>query len=88
MSATASTRTYYKLDIQGIVYLVDPATSIAYTYDLEAPTEIGRLQWSDPAEKPTLQLRSDWETVMATKMSAHTLAHTAVTIHDAVASSH
>lgn len=65
-----ATRTFYKLDVQGIVYLIDPATSIAYTYDLEDPTEIGRLQWTDPTAKPTLQLRPDWEAIMAAKMTA------------------
>lgn len=83
MSAPASlNRTFYKLDIQGIVYLIDPATSIAYTYDLEHPTEIGRLQWSDPTAKPTLQLRPDWEAIMSAKMTAHT-DHITITIHDA-----
>lgn len=82
-SLTASPiRTFYKLDVQGIVYLIDPATSIAYTYDLTDPTEIGRLKWTDPAAKPTLQLHPDWEAIMAAKMTAHT-AHIAVPIHDA-----
>lgn len=75
MSATTTvTRTFYKLDVQGIVYLIDPVTSIAYTYDLDDPVEIGRLQWSNPAEKPTLHLRADWQTVMAAKMTAVTAA--------------
>jgi hypothetical protein len=82
MSSSTPPRTFYKLDVQGIVYLIDPATSIAYTYDLTDPTEIGRLQWTDPTAKPTLQLRPDWETIMAAKMTAHQ-AHTAVPIHDA-----
>lgn len=88
VTAPAASRTFYKLDVQGIVYLIDPATSIAYTYDLENPTEIGRLQWTNPAEKPTLQLRDDWEAIMAAKMSAHTAAHTPITIHDAPPTSH
>ena len=84
MTTTATaTRTFYKLDVQGIVYLIDPTTSIAYTYDLTDPTEIGRLLWTDPAKKPTLQLHPDWTAVMSAKMTAHTAAHTAVTIHDA-----
>jgi hypothetical protein len=86
MTTAKAIRTFYKLDIQGIVYLIDPSTSIAYTYDLDDPTEIGRLRWTDPTEKPTLQLHLDWETVMATKMSAHVATHTA--IHDAPATSH
>ena len=83
MSTVSSTRIFYKLDVQGIVYLIDPATSIAYTYDLADPTEIGRLQWTDPAAKPTLQLRPEWEAIMAAKMTAHR-AHTAVMVHDAL----
>lgn len=87
MSVSASltampSRIFYKLDVQGIVYLIDPATSLAYTYDLVNPTEIGRLHWTDSAEKPTLQLRPDWNAIMAAKMTAHA-THTAVTIHDA-----
>ena len=87
MSVSASltatpNRTFYKLDIQGIVYLIDPTTSIAYTYDLMNPTEIGRLVWTDPTEKPTLRLHPDWNTIMAAKMTAHA-THTTVTVHDA-----
>ena len=85
MSAVAN-RTFYKLDVQGIVYLIDPATSIAYTYDLEDPTEIGRLQWTNPTEKPLLQLCPDWSVSMAAKMSAH-VATPLPTIHDALSTS-
>jgi hypothetical protein len=75
MSTTAAPiRTFYKLDVQGIVYLIDPVTSIAYTYDLDDPVEIGRLQWTNPAEKPTLHLRPDWQEVMAAKMTAYRAA--------------
>ena len=63
-------RTYYKLVIGGITYLVDPATSLAYTYDLSAPTQIGTVHWSDPKEQPTIVLRDDWADVMAQKLAA------------------
>ena len=82
MSAVAATHTFYKLDVQGIVYLIDPASSIAYTYDLESPTKVGSIQWENPTVKPILHLYSNWETVLAAKMSAHTAAPTS-TIHDA-----
>ena len=81
-TASLAQRTFYKLDVQGIVYLIDPATSIAYTYDLADPTEIGRLVWTDPTEKPTLQLHPDWNAIMAAKMTAHA-THTTIAVHDA-----
>ncbi len=71
-----STTTYYKLEIGGIVYLVDPATSLAYTYDLTAPTQIGTVSWTDPKAPPRLILRDDWVTVMAAKLAAPTVAAT------------
>jgi hypothetical protein len=64
-------RVFYKLDIQGIVYLVDPATGTAYTYDLTNPTEIGQILWSDAKAPPRIRLRDDWQLVLATKV-AHT----------------
>lgn len=71
-AAAASTmeRTFYKLDIGGIVYLVDPATAIAYTYDLEAPTEIGRVLWTDPKAPPRLERAAHWETTLTAKLAA------------------
>lgn len=74
-------RTFYKLDIQGIVYLVDPTTSRAYTYDLEDPTEIGIISWIDPKAEPTIALRPDWQAVMTHKQTVLTqkLAATQVT---------
>lgn len=62
-------RQYYKLDIGGIVYLVDPATAIAYTYDLAAPTEIGKVIWTDMKEPPTIEYRADWREVLAAKLA-------------------
>jgi len=67
-------RTYYKLDIGGIVYLIDPTTAIAYTYDLTDPTEIGKVIWTDPKLAPRLELRSDWTSVMAAKLACYNAA--------------
>jgi hypothetical protein len=65
MSAAATT--FYKLEIQGIVYLVDPATAIAHTYDLADPTPIGRVLWNSPATLPRITLFDDWEARLAAK---------------------
>lgn len=62
--------TFYKLDIQGIVYLVDPATSIAHTYDLEAPTAVGTVNWTDPAAPPRLALYDNWQEILTAKRAA------------------
>jgi len=61
-------RTFYKLNIQGIVYLVEPASSKAYTYDLTDPTEIGTVSWSDAKQEPTLLLHSSWAAILAAKV--------------------
>jgi hypothetical protein len=63
------THIYYKLDIQGIVYLVDPVTSIAYTYDLIEPTEIGKVVWTDIKTEPRIELRADWQAVLDAKFA-------------------
>jgi hypothetical protein len=65
-----SARSYYKLDVQGIVYLVDPTTSLAYTYDLENPTEIGKIVWTDLKEAPEINLREDWKEALASKLAS------------------
>ena len=57
-------RTFYKLEIQGIVYLVDPLTSKAYTYDLSNPTEIGKILWSDPKTPPQIELLENWVSIL------------------------
>lgn len=62
-------RTFYKLDIQGIVYLVDPVTSTAYTYDLVEPTEIGKVIWTDMKAEPRIELRADWQAVLSAKFA-------------------
>ena len=61
-------RTFYKLDIQGIVYLVDPATSNAYTYDLSSPTLVGKILWTDPKATPTIELISTWQEILQAKL--------------------
>jgi hypothetical protein len=63
-------RVFYKLDIQGIVYLVDPATSTAYTYDLSSPTEIGKIVWINSKDAPRIDLRADWASILATKLES------------------
>lgn len=65
-------RLFYKLDIGGIVYLVDTATATAYTYDLTNPVEIGQVIWTDTKAAPQLQLREDWATVLGAKLAATT----------------
>ena len=61
-------RTFYKLDIQGIVYLVDPATAKAYTYDLTDPTEIGTVVWTDMKGSPTIELLPTWKDILTAKI--------------------
>ena len=66
-------RTFYKLDIQGIVYLVDPVTSKAYTYDLSNPTEIGKILWSDPKATPQIELLANWASILQAKLEHQNL---------------
>lgn len=80
--------TYYKLDIQGIVYLVDPVTSRAYTYDLSDPVEIGVVTWKDPKTEPTIALRPDWLAIMSRKIAATHVPPTATNNDDATSSNH
>lgn len=63
-------RTFYKLDIQGIVYLVDPVTSKAYTYDLSDPTEIGTIVWTDSKSNPQIDLLDSWTSILQAKLEA------------------
>ena len=57
----------YKLEISGIVYLVDPATTLAYTYDPIHPTEIGRVIWSNPQVSPKIELKEGWAAILEAK---------------------
>jgi hypothetical protein len=59
---------FYKLDIQGIVYLVDPNTAKAYTYDLISPTEIGTVVWTDSKALPTITLLPTWKEILTAKI--------------------
>lgn len=63
-------RTYYKLEVQGIVYLVDTETSNAYLYDPTSPTEIGKVIWNNPQEKPVIQFLSNWKEIVSQKFDA------------------
>lgn len=63
----------YKLDIQGIVYLVDPNTAFAYTYDLNNPTKIGQVIWETPTRAPRLELVDGWATIMEDKRLAQNM---------------
>ena len=65
---------YYKLAIGGIVYLVDPVTSTAYTYDMKKPTAIGTVVWSDPKSEPRINLYDNWQQIMAEKMTQQSTA--------------
>ena len=65
--------TMYKLNIQGIVYLIDPATSKAYTYDLSNPIEIGKVIWTDLKEEPRMDLLPSWKTILEHKLEAPAL---------------
>lgn len=53
-------RTLYKLKVQGIVFLVDPITTIAYRYDTTEP--VGRIEWSVMTDEPRLILKVEGAT--------------------------
>jgi hypothetical protein len=59
----------YKLEIQGIVFLVDPNTTDAYTYDLTNPTKIGHVIWTNASEPPQIQLVDDWSAILQAKLT-------------------
>jgi hypothetical protein len=81
-AASATPTTFYKMDIQGIVYLVDPTTSVAYTYDLTDPTPIGTLQWTSASTAPQIKLYEDWPARMAAKKMTWPGYPPATTPHD------
>jgi hypothetical protein len=72
MNTATTIRTFYKLEIQGIVYLVDPVSSRAYTYDLDDPTEIGSISWTDPKANPTITLLPEWQATLTHKQMTMT----------------
>lgn len=69
-AAASTNRTFYKMDVQGIVYLVDPATAIAHTYDLTDPTPVGTVQWTDVNATPRITLYADWAARLDAKLKA------------------
>ena len=79
-AAATATRTFYKMDVQGIVYLVDPATTIAYTYDLTDPTPVGTIHWTDISTPPRIVLYDDWAGRLEEKMKALNSAAAAATV--------
>ena len=81
---SAATRTFYKLEIQGIVYLVDPVTAIAHTYDLEDPTPIGKVHWNSPASPPRIELFPDAYSRLATKKMTWVGYPAPTSSHDAI----
>jgi hypothetical protein len=58
----------YKVVVKGIVYLVDPATSVAYTYDTAFPTELGKIVWTSPNDEPTIDFLDDYMVVLQHKL--------------------
>ena len=48
-------RNLYKLNVQGIVFLVDPITAIAYRYDTTEP--VGHIVWADINSEPRLVIK-------------------------------
>lgn len=62
-------RVFYKLDIRGIVYLVDTVTAIAYTYDLSNPTKVGKVIWTDTSKPPTIEFLPNIDDIMAKKVT-------------------
>ena len=62
----------YKLEIQGIVFLVDPNTTEAYTYDLTNPIKIGHVIWKNASDAPKIQLDADWSAILQAKLTGET----------------
>lgn len=66
----STSKQFYKLEIQGIVYLVDPDTTVAYTYDPADPTAIGKVHWTSSDALPTIELFPDWQQILSDKRKA------------------
>jgi hypothetical protein len=60
-------QTFYKMDIQGIVYLVDPTKGTAYTYDIKNPLAIGKVIWENSATAPRIELFTNWLDLLTAK---------------------
>ena len=66
----------YKLEIQGIVFLVDPNTTEAYTYDLTNPIKIGHVIWTNATDAPRIQLDDNWSAILQAKLTGQTPTQT------------
>jgi len=58
---------FYKLEIHGIVYLVNTKTMTAHLYDVTSPTEIGKVIWDSIQEKPSIAFHSNWKQILQQK---------------------
>jgi|GEM_PF-6177531 len=65
---------FYKLCCEGIVYLIDPKTAAAYTYDLNAPLKIGQLIWENQTTQPSVKLDADWQQKLAIRRQTYEAA--------------
>lgn len=85
-SAAALPSTFYKMDIQGIVYLVDPATAIAYTYDMADPIPVGQVLWTSPTTPPRIALFEETPALLAAKKMTWPGYYNPLPPHDATPS--
>ena len=76
-TSTSTSKLFYKLEIQGIVYLVDPDTTVAYTNDPADPTAIGKIHWTSSDALPTIELFPDWQQILSDKRKATVAASVA-----------
>ena len=65
-------RIFYKVNVRGIVYLISPATSKVYTYDLSDPTEIGKMVWTNQTSEPTIEFMENYMDVLTQKLESAT----------------
>lgn len=72
-----SERPLYKLDVGGIVYLVDPATQTAYTYDPTNPLEVGRIEWPTLHEAPRIVFHDGYRAKLEQRLAAWVAAQNA-----------
>jgi len=77
-------KTFYKMDVQGIVYLVDPTKSMAYTYDLKNPLAIGKVIWENSATAPRIELFTNWLELLTAKRQNMTAGAVAVAVATSV----
>lgn len=65
-SLSSKSKTFYKLEINGIVYLAEPSTAIAYTYDMKDPVAIGKISWL--TQHPQIELFDGWKDILQAKL--------------------